>query len=472
MIPPQYDPHTSTTPAETHWVEAELVRTLMRTAHNTQVAAVLAIPLIVGVMWGDTPAWGLGLWTLAAALVAIARGLLAQHYNRHLAAAEPLQQVAFFSRVRVLWSISAFVWGMATVLFFDRTPLANQFACWLILAVIAMVAVNGLASQLGTARAFANTLMITTLAVVAWRVVVDLRLHGPVYHYWLLVMLAVFWQVLHQAARRLHMTHRRNFELQFRNSQLINSLTRQTQAALNAVEIKNRFLASATHDIRQPVHALQLYADWLASEPELVNEIAPKIVESTKAVNTLFDSLFDMVRLDSGEIRLHLGEVKLDKLLDDLELQYRPLAQAKGLDLRVRRRGGVVISDAILLRRIVGNLVSNAIKYTPQGSVLLAVRGQDESLRVEVWDTGVGIAPAHHKEIFREFYKVPLHAGTEDGFGLGLYIVSRLSHILGHPVDLASRPGRGSVFRLGLRHSDPVQAAARAAAINQLARSP
>ena len=98
------------------------------------------------------------------------------------------------------------------------------------------------------------------------------------------------------------MTHRKNFELQFRNNQLIESLTRQTQAALDAVEIKNRFLASAAHDIRQPVHALSLYADWLGSEPELVHEIAPKIVESTKAVNALFDSLFDLVRLDSGKV--------------------------------------------------------------------------------------------------------------------------------------------------------------------------
>jgi signal transduction histidine kinase len=139
----------------------------------------------------------------------------------------------------------------------------------------------------------------------------------------------VFWQVLRQAGQRQHVTLRKNYELQYRNNQLIESLTRQTQAALDAVEIKNRFLASAAHDIRQPVHALGLYADWLGNEPELVHELAPKIVESTKAVNSLFDSLFDLARLDSGKIRLAVETLRLDKLLHDLELQYRPLARPR-----------------------------------------------------------------------------------------------------------------------------------------------
>jgi signal transduction histidine kinase len=271
---------------------------------------------------------------------------------------------------------------------------------------------------------------------------------------------------------RLHVTHRRNFELQYRNNQLIESLTRQTQAALDAVEIKNRFLASAAHDIRQPVHALGLYADWLGSEPELVHELAPKIVESTKAVNTLFDSLFDLVRLDSGKVRLNIEKVQLDKLLHDLELHYRPLAQAKGLQFRVHSVPGSVVSDPILLQRIVGNLISNAVKYTQQGGVLVATRSMPGGWRIEVWDTGVGIAPVHQREIFREFYKVPGHTGTEDGFGLGLHIVSRLCFILGHPLRLSSQPGRGTVFRLLLTPTDPQAAAERAAAPIQLASRP
>jgi signal transduction histidine kinase len=125
------------------------------------------------------------------------------------------------------------------------------------------------------------------------------------------------------------------------------------------------------------------------------------------------------------------------------------------------------------LRRIVGNLVSNAVKYTRSGGVLLAVRGKGPTRRIEVWDTGLGIAPMHHREIFREFYKVPSHGGTEDGFGLGLYIVARLATILGHPLSLSSRPGRGTVFRVTLKPTDAQEAADRAAAsVTQLASIP
>ena len=279
------------------------------------------------------------------------------------------------------------------------------------------------------------------------------------------MLLTIFWLGLRQAGARQHATLRRNYELQFRNEQLIASLTRQTRAALDAVEIKNRFLASAAHDIRQPVHALGLYADWLGTEPDMVHVIAPKIVQSTKAVNALFDSLFDLVRLDSGKVRLRVEALRIDMLLRDLELQYRPLAEAKGLRFRVHAVSGSVVSDPILLQRLVGNLISNAIKYTDQGGVLVAARSTRRGPRIEIWDTGVGIAPENREEIFREFYKVPAHEGTEDGFGLGLYIVARLADILGHPLELASRPGRGSVFRLMVHPTDAAAAARRAVSV-------
>jgi signal transduction histidine kinase len=461
------------TPAEAQWVEAELVRSLLRTARTTQLVGLLLIPIFLGVLWDNASLGALLLWASAALAVAAARFAVIRQYVAEVMAKGAAEHLKFFSRYRLLWPVSALVWGLTTVLYFDRSSLADQFICWLIMAGLAMFSINSLSSHLATLRAYLDTLALTALAVMAWRVGVELQLKGPYYHYWVIALLVIFWQVLRQAGLRLHMTHRRNYELQYRNNQLIESLTRQTQAALDAVEIKNRFLASAAHDIRQPVHALSLYADWLGSEPELVHEIAPKIVESTKAVNALFDSLFDLVRLDSGKIKLNIEPVDLGKLLHDLELQYRPLAQAKGLEFRVHVTPGTVLSDPILLRRIVGNLVSNAVKYTQRGGLLVASRATATGRRIEIWDTGVGIAPVHQREIFREFYKVPSHAGTEDGFGLGLYIVARLAGILGHPLTLASRPGRGTVFRLMLKPTDAQAAADRAAtASTQLASIP
>jgi signal transduction histidine kinase len=450
--------------AEARWVEGELVRSFMRTQRHTRWVGPVLVAVIAGVLWGDVSGGAMAAWVGAGLAAAAGRLVILRTYHAHVETLGPDAQLAFFRRRRLVWVASALIWGLATLLYFDRSSLADQFVCWLTMAGLGMFSMNSLSSQLGTMRAYLDTLAITALAVVAWRMGMELRLQGPAYHWWLVVLLLVFWQLLRQAGQRLHYTHRRNFELQFRNAQLIESLTRQTQAALDAVEIKNRFLASAAHDIRQPVHALGLYADWLVTEPELVHELVPKIVESTRAVNQLFDSLFDLARLDAGKVRLNIERVDVAKLLRDLELQYRPLCEAKGLQFRLRVRPGSTVSDPILLQRILGNLISNAVRYTHAGGILVASRVTPHGLRVEIWDTGVGIAPVHQQEIFREFYKVPTHAGTADGFGLGLYIVSRLTHILGHPLTLKSRVGRGTVFRVALQPTDARAAGDRAIA--------
>lgn len=452
------------TQAESQWVQAELIRSLMATASSTQYIGLMLIPIYVAVLWTDATMPVLSLWAGFAVAVAAVRLWVLYRYARHVKRTPPAEQLTFFHRWRYIWLASALVWGLSPLLYFDRSPLADQFICWLIMAGVAMFSINSFSSQLQTMTAYLNVMGLTTLAVMLWRIGVELGFQGPLYHYWLVGLLVVFWQLLRQAGFRLHMTHRKNFELQYRNNQLIESLRRQTQAALDAVEIKNRFLASAAHDIRQPVHALGLYADWLGSEPELVNEIAPKIVESTKAVNALFDSLFDLVRLDSGKTKLNFETVDLGELLHNLELQYRPLAQAKGLEFRVHVTPGTVASDPILLQRIVGNLISNAVRYTRAGGVLVASRVSRRGMRIEVWDTGVGIAPVHQSEIFREFYKVQSHPGTEDGFGLGLYIVARLTSILGYPLTMCSRPGYGTMFRLVLVQSTETEAQERATA--------
>ena len=463
----------ATSPAEARWVEGELARELLRTQRNTQTVGVLLIPVLLVILWQDIPHLALMLWAAATATVAGVRFAALRQYSRHVEQGGADEQVAFLRRWALVWPATAMTWGASALLFFERAPIADQFVCWLVLAGLAMFALITLCGHLPTMRQYLDALALTLIGVMAWRIVGDFGFAPRVQHAWMVILLLIFWQVLRQAGLRQHVTLRKNYELQYRNEQLIDSLRRQTTAALDAVEIKNRFLASAAHDIRQPVHALGLYADWLGSEPELVHEIAPKIVESTKAVNALFDSLFDLVRLDSGKIKLNVEALRLDKLLHDLELHYRPLAEAKGLEFRVHAVPGTVTSDPILLQRIAGNLISNAVKYTHEGGVLVAARMTPAGARIEVWDTGVGIAPPHQREIFREFYKVPGHSGTEEGFGLGLYIVGRLCHILGHPLQLASRPGRGTVFRVLVQPTDAREAAARAiSAVDRLKQSP
>ncbi len=430
------------------------------------------VPVFVGIGFGTVPLPWLVTWALVAWALWLGRLRVSAIYFKTLNGTSPEDEREFLRRLGFIWPANALWWGLGTAMFFDRAPLVDQFVCWLVVAGTAALSINTYASKLNVLRWYVGTLMGTSMAVVVARMA-WYEFHGPIHHFWMLVLGLVLWQLMLRGGARLHTAHRQNFELLYRNNVLIESLRRQTQAALDAVAVKNRFLASATHDIRQPVHALALYADWLSNEPELVREIAPKIVQATRAVNALFDSLFDFAKLDSGRMRVNIESIDVAGLMHELDLQYRPLAEARGLEFRLRIGNGTVVSDPIRLRRILGNLLSNAIKYTDHGGVLLAARRTARGIRFEVWDTGLGIAPAHQKRIFSEFYKVPAHSGTTDGFGLGLAIVSRVAASMGHPVGMKSRPGRGSVFSVTVEGSDEEEVRSRIArALNQMVNSP
>ncbi|MBP7565147.1 MAG: HAMP domain-containing histidine kinase [Burkholderiaceae bacterium] len=451
---------SSDTPQGREWVDGELIRIMMGAAQNAQYLAALMVPVVIVVGWRDVPLVWLLLWALGAWGLWFARVHVSAVYLRTAAGGGTAVQRAFVERYGLVWPLNALWWGLMTALFFDRTPLENQFTCWLIVCGTVALAINNYSAWLPVMRSYIGTLMATSSAVV-FITMASNGFSGPAYHWWMLALILVCWHMTLRAGQRVHRAQRRTVELLHRNSILIESLKRQTHAALDAVAVKNRFLASATHDIRQPVHALALYADWLRNEPALVDEIAPKIVQATAAVNALFDSLFDFAKLDSGRMRVQIETLDVRELMRELETQYRPLAAARGLQLRTHEVEGSVVSDPIRLRRILGNLLSNAIKYTERGGVLLAARRTARGVRFEVWDTGIGIAPMHQKRIFSEFYKVPGHAGTEDGFGLGLAIVARVAASMGHPIAMKSRPGRGSMFSVTVEGAQEDEVRAR-----------
>ncbi|MFM9880183.1 MAG: sensor histidine kinase [Burkholderiaceae bacterium] len=461
--------------AEQAWVQDRLIRRTMSHAGPSLVALACSIPLLFFVLYGHAAGAGLLVWALAAMLICGFRAWHLRRYLRDFAGneADTAGLQAFWQQIRWGWTLTAVVWGSSILLYHDLGLGKLALVCAVVLVSIAAASVNVLSATLDGFKQFNTALGSTVLGALTLSALLDTEPGSQRQSASLIVMVLVFMALLRNSGHRLHSVQRSSATLQYRNRQLIESLTRQTQAALEAVAIKDRFLASAAHDIRQPVHALGLYADWLSSEPELVGEIAPKIVESTKAVNTLFDSLFDLVRLDSGKVPINVQPVDLQRLMDDLEINYKPLALSKGLQWRRRCRPGMVMSDPILLYRLLGNLLSNAVKYTDSGGVLLACRVKNQRVCVEVWDTGVGIEPQYHAQIFTEFYKVPTHSGTADSFGLGLAIVARQSAILASPVELQSRPGRGSVFRVGLSDVDEAQAHERAAhMVTQLVSKP
>jgi CheY-like chemotaxis protein len=177
---------------------------------------------------------------------------------------------------------------------------------------------------------------------------------------------------------------------------------------------------------------------------------------ATDAMEDLFNALLDVSKLDAGIVLANTAVVPLAPILDRVFAEYLPVAQAKGLRLRKRYLNLYVKTDPMLFERIVRNLVSNAVRYTPAGSVLLACRSCQAGVRVEVWDTGPGIPPDKHEEIFREFYQLGNpERDRSKGLGLGLAIVDRLSKLLNHPIALRTKIGRGSMFSVWLPSGNP-----------------
>jgi signal transduction histidine kinase/CheY-like chemotaxis protein len=216
-----------------------------------------------------------------------------------------------------------------------------------------------------------------------------------------------------------------------------------------ANKYKSHFIASASHDLRQPLHALNLFVAQLRAEsdPTERGRLVDRIEASVGSMNELFGSLLDMTKLDAGILEPGLTEFPIERLFTRIETTFADAARAKGLSFRVVATDGWVGSDAILLERMLMNLVSNAVRYTQRGGVVVGCRRRGSELRIDVCDTGSGIPEEEQHKIFGEFYQfASVEADRRSSLGLGLAIVDRLGQLLGHAVELNSRPGRGSRF--------------------------
>ena len=220
---------------------------------------------------------------------------------------------------------------------------------------------------------------------------------------------------------------------------------------------KTRFLAAASHDILQPLNAARLYATALVERdlrPEDLN-IAKRIDVSLTSVEEILKTLVDISRMDSGRLEPETGAVAIQALFDGLKVEFDPVAREAGLEFAFVPSSLWVRSDAKLLRRILQNLIANAIKYTPRGRVLVGVRRRGECASIEILDTGLGIPEEKQELVFQEFLRLDPRATRARGLGLGLSIVERISRILEHPIGVHSKVGVGSRFTIGLDLAPP-----------------
>lgn len=219
---------------------------------------------------------------------------------------------------------------------------------------------------------------------------------------------------------------------------------------------KTRFLAATSHDLRQPLHALILFAAELTNKTERTSlqPLAERIRAAADSVGELLDAMLDLSRIDLGATRPELASLELDRLLQRVVDTHAASARAKRLDLRLHPTAHWVISDPLLLYRMVSNLVANAVRYTEQGGILVGARRAGDHVRIEVWDTGIGIKGEHQQLVFQEFFQSGNpERDSRKGLGLGLALVERLSALLAHPVSLRSMPQRGSVFGITVPRS-------------------
>ncbi len=215
---------------------------------------------------------------------------------------------------------------------------------------------------------------------------------------------------------------------------------------------KTRFLAAASHDILQPLNAARLYTTSLTEQVRggELQRLATNIDASLESVEEILNALLDISRLDTGAMRAEPSIFPINELFHQLKVEFDPMARARGLEFSVMPSALHVRSDRRLLRRVLQNLVSNGLKYTDEGGVVLGCRRRGRRVLVQVHDTGPGIPPEQHATIFKEFKRLDAHSRAVPGLGLGLSIVERMCRVLDHPLSLSSRPGHGSTFTVSL----------------------
>ncbi len=242
-------------------------------------------------------------------------------------------------------------------------------------------------------------------------------------------------------------------EMERRIAQATQELRERKEEAELATLAKSRFLAAASHDLRQPTHALGLFVARLGqlTHDAYARDLIANMDRAVQAMRDLLDALLDISRLDAGTIPIHVHAFALSDVFDQLKTELTLAAADRGLSLRVRPCQAWLMSDPVQIHRILLNLLNNSMRYTNEGAVLLACRLKDGGKRawIEVWDTGIGIAPEHQAAVFKEFYQVDnLSRERGKGLGLGLNIVQRTAQLLGHRLELWSCPGKGSRFRI------------------------
>ena len=437
----------------------EQIRLLLGSVGSTVIPGFSLALLMYLVLSNDQNNFGLGLWCAVVILSKLNFYLLAR---RRLASGIPAELAPRLVWIYIL--IIAFdgaLWGSLAWATLDTVTVTGSILVVSVIGGVAGSAMSLFAPVLPVFIAFVS-MELAALVSKLW------QMGNPSYNA-LGIAGVIYLAALLSQGRNNSRAARAAIELHFKNSELLDQLRIETEIAETAKRdaeqantAKSKFLAAASHDLRQPIHAQGLFLEVLSrtdlnpQQRELVNSAHA----ASNASSELLNALLDFSRIEAGVIEPQVQAFRLQPLLNKIENELAPQADAKNIVYRSRETHAVVLTDPVLLELILRNLVSNAIRYTNQGGVLVACRKRGAQIALEVWDTGVGIASENQQEIFREFHQLGNpERDRNKGLGLGLAIADGLARTLGHNLALVSIPHRGSVFRLTLPIDNNIQLA-------------
>ncbi len=441
-------PHQALSPVLLTRARADQVAQLYASWHRTTLSMLFGAALLCFVLWGEvSPAWMAGWFALIAANQAW-RGLLARAWARRRPGADATARWGRY------WSagsaLAGGLWGLAALVMFPESP-AHQALLIVCLFGVVLGGLNLTAVYRPSFYGFVLPAIVPLILRVA--------LAGDQVHLYTALVMSVVLGFILAFGHQLNDVLTQSLAMRYENFDLIAHLKGQSRAAHDARAAaetanlaKSQLLAAASHDLRQPLHALGLYTAALAARAG-GTELQPLVANVQRAVATLegqFEQLLDLSRLESGSLQPVPVRVAVAPLIARVAAEFEPQARAKGLALRTVGSRFAARSDPMLLERILRNLVANAVRYTERGGVTVGCRMVGGQIAIDVVDTGPGIAPQDCEHIFEEFFQVRdgRSSRAHAGMGLGLAIVRRLAQLLGHRIDVVSRPGRGSRFRI------------------------
>jgi two-component system, sensor histidine kinase len=340
-------------------------------------------------------------------------------------------------------------WGLAPLMFLPEGDLAYTAIMLLVLLGVAVSGITAIATDRASVMLWIVPLMAPVPLALLWH-------YSPANLGLAAFALLFIFVNLTYVLKQNHVLNT-TLRAQFENAALVRRLNEQMELTAAASKDKSRFLAAASHDLRQPLHALSFFGSTLekrmANSPDL--PLIFNMMRSIEALDKSFNAILDVSKLDAQAVEPHPQLFPLRDLFRRLQMSFGGQAEEAGLQLRFKPGGKVVKSDPQLLERALANLVQNGLRYCRSGGVVVLARNWKGGTNIEVWDTGIGIPEAELPKVFGEFYQVENpERDRNKGLGIGLAIVSRLTLLLDHTLTVQSRVGQGSLFRIWIKGSD------------------